>query len=82
MIVRTLNFVCVCFGRYKSESLKVFPSHFFNSAFFEVIARLVFDPISLGFVMTDLEIFEKLPEEVCQSLKSRQASTFELMFYF
>ena len=43
---------------------KIVPSEFWTGKFFEVVFTSVLEPQSLGFNMADLEVLEKLPEQV------------------
>jgi hypothetical protein len=63
--------ICVCNSSYSQfihVTVFVFhqivPSEFWAGKFFEAIFTCVFEPQSLGFNMADLEVLEKLPEQV------------------
>ena len=53
-----------CCDDFCASLSQIVPAEFWTGKFFESIVTCVFEPQSLGFNMADLEVLEKLPEQV------------------
>ncbi|XP_065180580.1 DNA-dependent protein kinase catalytic subunit-like [Sycon ciliatum] len=66
VIVRMFNFLTVLLSSHTDATFKTLPSSVWCTELFELTARCVLQPNSVGFDMSDIEIVNQLPEETTQ----------------